>query len=115
MTIRSANSAHGIRTTRLPSGEAIPSLGQGTWGMAEDPRRRKDEIAALRIGFDLRMTLVATAEMYPDGEAEALVGEATAGRRDELFLVSKLLPQNATTAGTFPACGRILPRLQTYT
>jgi diketogulonate reductase-like aldo/keto reductase len=113
MTIGSANLAHGIRTTRLPSGEAIPSLGQGTWGMAEDPRRRKDEVAALRLGFDLGMTLVDTAEMYADGGAEALVGEAIAGRRDELFVVSKVLPENATTAGTVAACEHSLQRLGT--
>jgi len=113
MTIGSANLAHGIRTTRLPSGEAIPSIGQGTWGMAEDPRRRKDEVAALRLGFDLGMTLVDTAEMYADGGAEALVGEAIAGRRDELFLVSKILPENATKPGTVAACEHSLRRLRT--
>ena len=113
MTIGSANLAHGIRTTRLPSGEVIPSLGQGTWGMAEDPRCRKDEVAALRLGFDLGMTLVDTAQMYADGGAEALVGEAIAGRRDELFLVSKVLPENATRAGTFAACEHSLRRLRT--
>jgi len=113
MTIGSANLAHGIRTTRLPSGEVIPSLGQGTWGIAEDARRRKDEIAALRAGFDLGMTLVDTAEMYADGAAEALVGEAIAGRRDELFVVSKVLPENATTAGTVAACEHSLQRLGT--
>ena len=112
MTIRPAT-AHGIPTTRLPSGEAIPTLGQGTWGMAEDPRRRKDEIAALRIGFDLGMTLVDTAEMYADGGAEALVGEAIAGRRDELFLISKVLPENATRPGTLAACEHSLQRLGT--
>ena len=113
MTIRSAKSTHGIRTTRLPSGEAIPSLGQGTWGMAEDQRRRKDEIAALRLGFDLGMTLIDTAEMYADGGAEALVGEAIAGCRDELFLVSKVLPEHATRAGTVAACEHSLRRLGT--
>jgi diketogulonate reductase-like aldo/keto reductase len=113
MTIRPANPAHGMRFTRLPSGEAIPSLGQGTWGMAEDARRRKDEVAALRVGFDLGMTLVDTAEMYADGAAEALVGEAIAGRRDELFLVSKVLPENATRPGTVDACEHSLRRLGT--
>src|SRR3981189_635216 len=113
MTIRPANSTHHIRTTRLPSGEAIPSLGQGTWGMGEDARRRKDEIAALRVGFDLGMTLVDTAEMYADGGAEALVGEAIAGRRDELFLISKVLPDNATMPGTVDACEHRLRRLRT--
>src|ERR1700720_551966 len=104
MTITSTDSEHGVRTARLPSGEAIPSLGQGTWGIAEDARRRKDEIAALRAGFDLGMTLVDTAEMYADGGAEGLVGEAIAGRRDELFLVSKILPENATKPGKVAAC-----------
>ena len=113
MTIRPANLASGISTTRLPTGEAIPSLGQGTWGMAEDARHRKDEIAALRVGFDLGMTLVDTAEMYADGGAEALVGEAIAGRRDELFVVSKVLPENATRPGTVDACERSLRRLGT--
>ena len=113
MTVRPANWAHGVRTTRLPSGEAIPSLGQGTWGMAEDARRRKEEVAALRLGIDLGMTLIDTAEMYADGGAEVLVGEAIAGRRDELFLVSKVLPENATKPGTVAACEHSLRRLGT--
>jgi diketogulonate reductase-like aldo/keto reductase len=81
--------------------------------MAEDARRRKDEVAALRAGFDLGMTLVDSAEMYADGGAEALVGEAIAGRRDELFLVSKILPENATKPGTVAACEHSLRRLRT--
>src|SRR3981081_2695167 len=96
MTIRPANWAHGVRMTRLPSGEAIPSLGQGTWGMAEDARRRKAEVAALRLGIDLGMTLIDTAEMYADGGAERIVGEAVSGQRDEVFIVTKFYPQNAT-------------------
>jgi diketogulonate reductase-like aldo/keto reductase len=99
------------RTTTLPSGESIPVLGQGTWHMAEDPRRRTDEIDALRLGIDLGMTLIDTAEMYADGRAEALVGEAIDGRRDDVFLVSKVLPQNATRRGTIAACERSLTRL----
>jgi diketogulonate reductase-like aldo/keto reductase len=102
-----------MRTTKLPSGEAIPVLGQGTWHMAEEPRRRADEIAALRCGLDLGMTLIDTAEMYADGAAEQLVGEAIAGRRDEVFLVSKVLPHNATLRGTIAACERSLRRLGT--
>jgi diketogulonate reductase-like aldo/keto reductase len=102
-----------MRTTKLPSGEAIPVLGQGTWHMAEDPRRRADEIAALRCGLDLGMTLIDTAEMYADGAAEQLVGEAIAGRRDEVFLVGKVLPHNATRRGTIAACERSLRRLGT--
>jgi diketogulonate reductase-like aldo/keto reductase len=99
--------------TRLPSGEAIPVLGQGTWGIAEDARRQREEVAALRLGFDLGMTLIDTAEMYADGGAEVMVGEAIAGRRDELFLISKVLPENATRLGTVAACERSLRRLGT--
>jgi diketogulonate reductase-like aldo/keto reductase len=99
------------RTTTLPSGERIPALGQGTWHMAEDPRRRADEIAALRLGIELDMTLIDTAEMYADGGAKELVGEAIDGHRDEVFLVSKVLPQHATRHGTFAACDRSLMRL----
>src|ERR1700716_3448024 len=102
-----------LASTRLPSGEAMPSLGQGTWGMAEDARRRKEEVASLRLGIDLGMTLIDTAEMYADGGAEVLVGEAIAGRRDELFLVSKVLPENATKPGTVAACEHSLQRLGT--
>jgi diketogulonate reductase-like aldo/keto reductase len=101
--------------TTLPSGETIPALGQGTWHMAEDPRRRADEIAALRLGIDLGMTLIDTAEMYADGGAEELVGEAVAGRRDEVFLVSKVLPHHATRRGAAEACDRSLMRLDVDT
>ena len=73
-----------MRTTTLPSGETVPVLGQGTWGMGEAPARRQAEIEALRAGLDLGMTLIDTAEMYGDGAAEELVGEALAGRRDDL-------------------------------
>jgi diketogulonate reductase-like aldo/keto reductase len=100
-----------VRTINLASGQAIPVLGQGTWHMAEDPRRRRDEIAALRLGIDLGMNLIDTAEMYADGGAEELVGEAIDGRREEVFLVSKVLPQNATRRGTILACERSLMRL----
>ena len=100
------------RTIRLPSGEPIPVLGQGTWHMAEDPRRRDEEIAALRLGIDLGMTLIDTAEMYADGGAEQLVGEAIEGRRDDVFLVSKVLPHHATLRGTIEACERSLQNLK---
>ena len=102
-------------TTTLPSGEMIPVLGQGTWHMAEDPRRRADEIAALRLGIDLGMTLIDTAEMYADGGAEELVGQAIEGRREEVFLVSKVLPHHATRRGTIEACDRSLMRLDVDT
>src|SRR4030081_1523542 len=93
-----------MRMTALSSGESVPVLGQGTWHMAERGDRRRDEIAALRTGLDLGMTLIDTAEMYADGKAEELVGEAIDGRRDEVFLVSKVLPQHATRRGTVVAC-----------
>ena len=102
-----------IPTTILPSGTAMPVLGQGTWYMGEDSRDRAREVAALRLGLDLGMTLIDTAEMYADGGAEEVVGEAIAGRRDEVFLVSKVLPMNASRRGTIAACERSLKRLRT--
>jgi diketogulonate reductase-like aldo/keto reductase len=103
-----------VRTTSLPSGVQVPVLGQGTWRMAEDARRRLDEIESLRLGLDLGLRLIDTAEMYADGRAESLVAEAVAGRRDEVFLVSKVLPQHATRRGTIDACNSSLTRLKTY-
>lgn len=102
-----------MRMTSLPSGEAVPVLGQGTWYMGDDPRRRGAEIEALRTGLDLGMTLIDTAEMYGNGASEKLVGEAITGRRDEVFLVSKVLPSNASRSGTIAACERSLRRLGT--
>ena len=102
-----------MKTVRLPDGTNVPALGQGTWMMAEDPQRRADEIAALRAGIDLGMTLIDTAEMYADGESERLVGEAVAGRRDDVFLVSKAYPQNASSSGLPHACEASLGRLGT--
>jgi hypothetical protein len=96
-----------LRTVTLPHDEIIPSLGQGTWRMAEDPRRRSDEIAALRLGIDLGLSLIDPAEMY----AEVLVGEAIKGRRDQVFLVSKVLPHHASVRGTIEACDGSLLRL----
>src|ERR1700761_8387267 len=90
----------------LPSGETLPILGQGTWHLGQGRHPRAEEIRALREGVDLGMTLIDTAEMYGDGAAEELVGEAIAGRRDDIFLVSKVLPQNATLRGTVAACRR---------
>ena len=106
-------SAAVVRSTTLPQGEAVPALGQGTWGMAEGRHSRDEEVTALRTGLDLGMTLIDTAEMYADGGAEQLVGEAIHGRRDEVFLVSKVLPQNASQTGTIAACERSLKRLKT--
>jgi diketogulonate reductase-like aldo/keto reductase len=102
-----------IRTLRLPNGDQIPGLGQGTWEMGESPADRADELRALRLGIDLGLTLIDTAEMYGDGAAEELVAEAIAGRRDEVFLVTKVLPSNASRHGTIEACERSLKRLQT--
>ncbi|GIG87338.1 aldo/keto reductase [Plantactinospora endophytica] len=102
-----------VPTVTLPSGEAIPALGQGTWGMAEDPRRRDDEIAALRAGVDAGLTLVDTAEVYADGGAEELVREALGDRREEIFLVSKVSSEHADVTGTADACARSLERLGT--
>jgi len=100
-------------TTALPSGETVPVLGQGTWNLGDNPRQRPAEIEALRLGLDLGMTLIDTAEMYGSGASENLVGEAIHGRRDEAFLVSKVLPQNATARGTVSACEASLKRLKT--
>jgi diketogulonate reductase-like aldo/keto reductase len=99
------------RTIVLPSGH-IPMLDQGTWHMAENPLNRTNEVNALRLGIDLGMSLIDTAEMYADGGAERLVGEAIKGRRDQIFMVSKVLPQNATRHGTMAACNLSLARLQ---
>jgi diketogulonate reductase-like aldo/keto reductase len=102
-----------MKTIRLPSGEAVPVLGQGTWHMGENARRRASEIAALRLGLELGMTLIDTAEMYAEGGAEEIVGEAIEGRRDEVFLVSKVYPHNASRKGAIAACERSLKRLKT--
>lgn len=102
-----------IRTIALPSGRAIPVLGQGTWEMGEDRTKQRGEIAALRLGLDLGMTLIDTAEMYGEGGAEEVIAEAIAGRRADVFVVSKVYPHNATRAGTVEACERSLARLKT--
>ena len=94
-----------------PTGRAVSVIGQGTWNLEQADRA--GAIAALRCGLDLGMTHIDTAEMYGSGAAEALVGEAIAGRRDEVFLVSKVLPQNASRDGTIAACERSLARLRT--
>jgi diketogulonate reductase-like aldo/keto reductase len=102
-----------MRTTRLRSGLDVPVLGQGTWHMAEDPALWKREVEALRAGIDLGMTLIDTAEMYADGGAETLVAQAIAGHRDEVFLVSKVLPNNASPRRMLGACEASLQRLGT--
>ena len=102
-----------MRTTPLPGGEQVPILGQGTWRMGENARHKAAEVEALREGIDLGMTLIDTAEMYADGGAERVVGEAIAGRRDDVFIVSKFYPQNATPEKMRAACERSLKRLGT--
>lgn len=102
-----------VRTVPLPSGEHVPVLGQGTWGWAQDPARRVGEKESLLLGLDLGLTLIDTAEMYGQGAAEELVGETLAGRRDEAFLVTKVLPYNAGRTDTVNACERSLKRLRT--
>jgi diketogulonate reductase-like aldo/keto reductase len=102
-----------IATVSLPDGERIPTLGQGTWEMGEQPARRATEIAALRAGVELGMTLIDTAEMYGDGATESLLGEALAGLRERVFLVSKVYPHNASRRGVQAACEQSLKRLKT--
>ena len=102
-----------IPTTNLPCGVAVPVLGQGTWMMGEDRGRRADEVAALRLGLDLGVTLIDTAEMYASGASEEIVRDAIAGRRDEVYLVSKVLPSNASRKGVERACEASLKRLGT--
>jgi diketogulonate reductase-like aldo/keto reductase len=102
-----------MRHLSLPDGGKIPVLGMGTWGMGERRGAAKEEIAALKLGLELGLTLIDTAEMYGEGGAEAVVAEAIAGRRDEVFIVSKVYPHNASRRGTVAACERSLKRLGT--
>jgi diketogulonate reductase-like aldo/keto reductase len=102
-----------LPTVTLPGGEKVAALGQGTWYMGESASARPQELAALRLGLDLGMSLIDTAEMYASGGAEEVVGEAFAGRRDEVFIVSKVLPENASRRGTITACERSLKRMNT--
>jgi diketogulonate reductase-like aldo/keto reductase len=102
-----------MRSVILPDKTTVPALGQGTWRMGEDARLQKQEIAALRAGIDLGMTLIDTAEMYGDGATEALLGEALAGLRERVFLVSKVYPHNAGRGLIERACEASLRRLKT--
>jgi diketogulonate reductase-like aldo/keto reductase len=101
-----------MRMVRLPDGIEVPALGQGTWRLGEGQRTRAEEADALRLGIDLGMTLIDTAEMYGEGGSEQVVGEAIRGRRDEVVLVTKVYPHNATRTGTAAACERSLRRLR---
>jgi diketogulonate reductase-like aldo/keto reductase len=102
-----------LKTVKLPNGERVPAFGLGTWHVGDDRAKRKEEIATLKLGLDLGASLIDTAEMYGNGAAEELVGEAITGRRNEAFLVSKVLPQNASHKGVVAACHRSLNRLKT--
>ncbi len=100
-----------MKQISLPSGRSVPALGLGTWHMGEDRLRHADEVAALKLGLDLGMTLIDTAEMYASGGAEEVVRDAIADRRDGVFIVSKVLPSNASRAGTVRACETSLRRM----
>ena len=102
-----------LPTVTLLNGVVVPALGLGTWHMGEDPRQAGQEVEALRHGLDEGLTLIDSAEMYAEGGAEEIVGEAIAGRRDEVFLVSKVYPWNASREGTIAACERSLARMRT--
>lgn len=102
-----------MRYVELNNGERVPALGVGTWRMGENRARRGDEIEVLKLALDLGLKLIDTAEMYGEGEAEAVVGEAVAGRRDDVFIVTKIYPHNATSRLTPLACEKSLKRLGT--
>jgi diketogulonate reductase-like aldo/keto reductase len=102
-----------MRTVALPDGERVPAFGLGTWNIGDSHAQRGEEIATLRAGLDAGATLIDTAEMYGDGRSEELVGEAIAGRRDGVFLVTKVFPHNASRKGVPAACERSLKRLKT--
>src|SRR6266498_4970403 len=101
-----------MEAVTLPDGERVPVLGQGTWRMGENARSHKDEVAALRLGVELGMTLIDTAEMYGEGGAEKVVADAIEGQRDRVFVVSKVYPHNASHAELPKACERSLKRLR---
>lgn len=102
-----------IPTVTLPGGEKVPRYGLGTWRMGDDARTRQAEIEALQLGLALGAKLIDTAEMYGEGGAEEIIAVATKGRRDELFIVSKVYPHNASHNGAIAACERSLKRLAT--
>jgi diketogulonate reductase-like aldo/keto reductase len=105
--------SEGMDAFRLPSGAAVSRLGQGAWQIGEDRRKRGEELLALNVGLDLGLNLIDTAEMYGGGRSEELVAEVVAGRRGDVYVVSKVLPENASRRGTISACERSLKRLKT--
>lgn len=102
-----------MKFVTLPDGTKVPALGQGTWYMGESSSSANQEIAALKCGIEQGLTLIDTAEMYADGGSETVVGKAIKGVRDDLFIVSKVLPYHASFDGTIHACNQSLRRLQT--
>jgi len=100
------------KTVALPYGECVPVLGQGTWRMGENKRAHEEEVAALRLGIELGMTLIDTAEMYGEGGAEKVVADAIEGQRDHVFVVTKVYPHNASCTELPQACARSLKRLR---
>ncbi len=104
-----------MRNVTLANGRQVPALGQGTWHMGANTRTRAAEVAALKRGLDCGMTLIDTAEMYAEGGAEEVVAEAIGGRRDDVYVVSKVYPHNASRAGVKSACERSLKRLKVDT
>ena len=102
-----------MKHVNLPSGERVPALGMGTWRIGEDPAAQKEERATLELGLDLGLSLIDTAEMYGEGRTEEFLGQAIGHRRDEVFLVSKVYPHNASRDGAIAACERSLRRLRT--
>jgi diketogulonate reductase-like aldo/keto reductase len=103
----------GTDAFRLPSGTPVSRLGQGAWQVGDDRRKRTEELLALNVGLDLGLNLIDTAEMYGNGRSEELVAEVVAGRREQVYIVSKVLPENASRRGTIAACERSLKRLRT--
>ncbi|MDB6017970.1 MAG: aldo/keto reductase [Pedosphaera sp.] len=102
-----------MKTVALPSGEAVPALGLGTWHMGENPANTAEEISCIQMAIDLGASLIDTAEVYGNGKAETLVGKAIEGRRDDVFLVTKAYPDHASLEGMPIACERSLERLNT--
>src|SRR3989442_5835194 len=100
-----------MKTVALPDGKRVPALGQGTWRMGENKSAHRDEVAALRLGLDLGMSLIDTAEMYGEGGAEAVVGEAIRGRREGVVVVTKFYPHHASRRKLIAACDGSLAQL----
>src|SRR5436190_3396106 len=106
------NASNKMKTVTLPDAERVPALGQGTWRMGENKRASKEESASLRLGIELGMTVIDTAEMYGEGGAEKVVADAIEDQRDRVFVVSKVYPHNASRAELPKACERSLKRLR---